>query len=193
MQELQDCSAYFRLTAANGLGIPMAGLLIVSIELCEQTYHDVHVVVVKEDSLNVDMRARKEEVPGIIGCNMLDLLHKSIQASVPLSSVFQNAVQLYSNEHAVLQKDVLSFVKTANSTLSLSGTARHWPGNFDVLVEPIEGQCYPDLIVMPTFTTLQEGRVLFEVANTGSQDIWFKHPTTIAKISIVTEMMPEFD
>ena len=200
MQELQDCSAYFRLTAANGLGIPMAGLLIVSIELCEQTYHDVHVVVVK-DSLNVDMRARKEEVPGIIGCNMLDLLHKSIQASVPLSSVFQNAVQLYSDEHAVLQKDVLSFVKTigknvcipANSTLSLSGTARHWPGNFDVLVEPIEGQCYPDLIVMPTFTTLQEGRVLFEVANTGSQDIWFKHPTRIAKISIVTEMMPEFD
>lgn len=201
MQDLQDCSSYFKLTAANGLAIPMCGMLIVSIELCGQIYDDVHVLVVK-DSLNTNMRERKEDVPGILGCNVLDLLLKAIQLSnITLSSEIQAAVNVYSEENAVLQKDVLSFVKTvgknvcipANCSVTLCGTTRQTFGKLNVLVEPIQCPCFPDVIVMPTFATLHEGRVHFEVANTGSRDIWFRHPTRIAKISIATELVPELN
>lgn len=94
LQGLIDISAYKK--ASNGLEIPVCGLLIVSITLEEQLYDDVYILVVK-DSVDSQMMARKADVPGIIGCNMLKLLKQSMVSNrlIQESTIVQEMVQLY--------------------------------------------------------------------------------------------------
>jgi transposase InsO family protein len=202
-----DISSHIRLKASNGLDIPVCGLLIVSITFEEQVYDDVYILVVK-DSVDPQMRTRKTDVPGIIGCNMLKLLKQSMVSNrlIQESALVHEMLQLYDVEMLCSEEitklnvkhDVLSYVKTASNDIyipahtmvNIEGTTRQMPGQMHVLVEQTDIP-YSDLIVIPTYTVVEEGRILFPLANTGSKDIWFKRPTRIARICTCTEVKPE--
>ena len=195
---LIDVSSFIKLNASNGLEIPLHGLLVSSVTLEKQVYADVHILVVK-DSVNPYMRTKKADVPGVIGCNLLKLLKQAMESSSLLqeSTVVQQMVQAYDKHllhceeiNTLTQKqNVLSFVKTAdddviipaNTLVIIDGTTRQTPNMMSVLIEPVD-QYSTDLVVIPTFTTVEEGRVQFPVANMGSKDIWLRKATKIGKL-----------
>lgn len=98
-QDIHDCSSYIKLTASNGLAVPLHGLLIVSLVLDDHRYDAVPILVVK-DSINPQMRARKLETPGLIGSNMLDLICNVILSNKAAcaSPVVRKVIQFYSEE-----------------------------------------------------------------------------------------------
>jgi transposase InsO family protein len=204
---LMDVSAFIKVNASNGLDIPLVGLLIVSITLEKHQYENVHVLVVK-DSVNPHMRSKKTEVPGIIGCNMLKLLKQAMETQnlMQESNVVHEIMQAY-NTHLLQCEEIdklintdkmLSYVKTvktdvfipANTMVFIEGTTRYTPYKMSVIIEPAEPHP-PELLVIPTFTTIEEGRVQFPVANMGDQDIWFHKPTKIAQIFSATLLQPD--
>lgn len=99
-----------------------------------------------------------------------------------------------------LKHDALSYVKTAtddvyipaHTMVNIEGTTRQMPGMLPVLVEPTDIP-YPDLIVFPTYTMVEEGRTHFPLANIGSKDMWFRRPTIISRIYTATEVKAETD
>ncbi len=208
-QGLTDVSRFIKLNASNGVSIPVCGLLRVPIILESQLYEDVHVLVVK-DSINPEMRARKVDVPCIIGCNLLKLLKQALLnnslIATPLSSELVEVYNMYLAKQEEIMKleqkcGILSHVKTvgkqviipANSMIIISGTTRQTPGKMTVVIEPTPQSPNPDLIVIPTFSVVNEGQVLFPVANVGNNDICFQNPTQIAETYYAEEMSPDPD
>lgn len=209
-QKPKDCSKYIKLTASNGLDIPITGMIFVTVSLQEQVYADVPILVVK-DSVNSFMREKKRKVPGIIGCNLLDLMYHAMKSTLVTSenSVLLDVLNSYGVKASLCEEimtfcehhDVLSFVKTsgkkicipANSSRVLSGTVRQMPETMIALVEPIEVSAHPELVIVPSFTKVENGCVLFEVANCSSQDIWFMKPTRIAKLCVAERIVPGLD
>ena len=197
-QELTDVSQYIRLNASNGLDIPLSGLLRIPITLDNHVYDDVHTrILIVKDSINPKMRARKEHVPGLIGCNVLHLLKQAMLNNELIPSANMNEIIESYNLHLTQQvlmdqmeqkSNILAFVKSsgkdviipANTMTEIEGTTRCTPNNMKVIIEPTQSPV-PDLIVIPTYTTVEEGRVVFLVANVGSTDICLHLPTQIAK------------
>ena len=69
-QELLSTSGWLKLTAANGLEIPYLGYFELDIEAFGLNVPRRGILVVK-DSANDVMRARKRDVPGLLGMNVL--------------------------------------------------------------------------------------------------------------------------
>ena len=69
-QELLSTSGWLKLTAANGLEIPYLGYFELDIKAFGLNVPRQGILVVK-DSTNDAMRARKRDVPGLLGMNVL--------------------------------------------------------------------------------------------------------------------------
>ena len=67
------------------------------------------------------------------------------------------------------------------------------PNSMVALVEPIQNSVCPELIIIPSFSRVEDGRVTFEVSNCSSQDIWLHKPTRLATLSVANEIVPESD
>ena len=209
-QKLRDCSRYIKLTAANGLDNPIVGILVVTVSLNDLVYQDVPILVVKDPS-NPQMMEKKKQVPGILGCNLLDLMYHAMKSKLITNehSILQDILKTYGARVSLCEeietlcqtKEVLSFVKTmgkhvfilANSSCILTGTTRQMPNSMVALVEPIENSVCPELIIIPSFSRVEDGRITFEVANCSSQDIWLHKPTRLAKLCVANELVPELD
>jgi hypothetical protein len=207
LHTLQDCRTYVRLKASNGLDIPVCGLMIVPVVFQDLVCDNVHILVVK-DPANPEMKKRKYFVPGLIGCNMLELLKKAVESTdLVQPHLFQEMIQMYVERIGVdnnvdpgvkLEK---SFVKSigrnvripGNTSLILTGSTTYVAETCQVLVETLENPNLPDLVVYPTFTTLHDGCVSFQVANTSDKDIVLKRPMRIASVSLAAEVEREID
>ena len=164
--ELENCNAYIKLVGANGLSIPISGVMIMKISLQNQVHENVHVLVVK-DPQGSPMQEKKTQVPGVLGWNVLELLHTAFQTSPMLknNTVLKKAVHTYKEQIAFSQEmeqinqsnDFFSYVKVKskfflprNSSCCITGTVRQVPNRTAVLIEATEATNMPGLVVIPT-------------------------------------------
>lgn len=203
-------SSWIRLGASNGLEIPTVGILILNLTLQGMVISDVHILVVK-DPVHQGTYETKQQVPGVLGCNVLELLYNSKSPEIDrLSSELKTELKKYEIQLALSEKltaeirkgdsDIIGMVKTlsepmvipAESEVSLTGITRQLPKDFMVLVEPV-AFAPAGLIVYPTLSKVRNGKVQFKAFNCSSSDIVLKKPTRIGKISICDVMTSEVD
>ena len=200
---MYECN-WINLSAANGLSIPIQGIIVVDIAFQGSTFKDMYVLITK-DSTNKQMKMKKEEVPGILGCNVIQHLYQQYSTHTNVNEEFkpiQEQFQQYAikaQEVQQLQKKlennetgILGFVKTigkhlvlpANNSTIIEGTTCKLPETVSVLVEHMESSPHADVMITPTITTVdQHGHLKFEVTNMSSKDIIIERPSKIAKIS----------
>ena len=63
-QQVYDIN-WLDLSAANGLSIPIEGVLIVDIVVNDKIYKDMYVLIVRDPDSS-DLRERKKLIPGVI-------------------------------------------------------------------------------------------------------------------------------
>ena len=212
--KLQDCK-WIKLTAANGLQIPVIGMMTLPITIQEQTFEDVHILVVC-DPHSEAFKAKKLQTPGVLGCNVIGPLYDSIirkgcimnsHHPVPLREglrryeVQQNWCQTIATELATKEEGILGVIKTKNSpvtvpaqsVLAIECTTRKLPEGYTALAEPLETTLPSGLIVIPTFSRVSNGKILVEVQNDTKQDIILQNKVRIAKLCASEEMQPNYD
>ena len=203
-KSLQECKSWIKLTGANGLDIPILGMIICDVQLQGQTFKDVYILVVK-NATNIDFFKKKCSTPGVIGCNILGPFYSEMLSNeMKVTPCFDNSpllegfhqykAHLASCERIeayIQQKDILGIVKTtphltipADSTINIIGTTSHLANGLDVAVEQLDTLNHPGLIVNPSLSKVTGGRIAVQIHNFSSNDILLKRPMKIAKISI---------
>ena len=73
---LQDTHGWISLKAANGIEIPCIGLMETKVVMDDNIFDKVCILVVK-DPKDKSTNDRKKEVPGVIGCNILQRIFQN--------------------------------------------------------------------------------------------------------------------
>ncbi|CAG2234454.1 Retrovirus-related Pol polyprotein from transposon 17.6,Retrovirus-related Pol polyprotein from transposon 297 [Mytilus edulis] len=155
-------------------------------------------VLIVKDPIDSYTRIRKENVPGLLGMNVISLCKKLLQEdygnqySEQVTEIAENFKlrELFKacdkNEHC----NTIGFVKLcsnspvripANSVIILNGTGPNLPRLYDAVVEPLHtsGHLPSTFIVVHTFVTVRNGRLTLRVANIGDDDIWLAPRTRV--------------
>ncbi|CAG2241730.1 unnamed protein product [Mytilus edulis] len=156
----------FNLKGANGTCIPYIGYVEVDIDIMGQRLPNRGVLIVK-DPIDSYTRIRKENVPGLLGMNVISL---SCDKNEHCNTI--GFVKLCSNSPVRIP---------ANSVIILNGTGPNLPRLYDAVVEPLHtsGHLPSTFIVVHTFVTVRNGRLTFRVANIGDDDIWLAPRTRV--------------
>ena len=205
-------ASWIKLTGANGLEIPVLGILICDVNLQGHVFKDTHILVVKEaPNASPDFQKRKAKTPGVIGCNILESFYSTVNKSQAVKegtnqSSLLKEIQNHETRKArceevktmMNKKDTLGFVKTfsnqiipANTSIGITGTA---PRNLEghcVIVEQLESTSMPGFVIEPTLSQINNGRIQFQVHNFSSNDIVFKTRTRVGKLSAGTVLTKE--
>jgi hypothetical protein len=220
VEHLEDVKSWLKLKAGNGFEIPCVGLMEADVNLHGSDYTDIGILVV-ENPEDPETRSLKENTPGVIGCNLLQNIYeheKKIQGNNFLELLkeqegtqelaaglksFEMKVTAYNSIKDELNRketDILGLVKTtpkllipAETGLTISGTTRQLPSGYQVLVEPVNSSLPPGLIVYPSVSKVERGRVKFQVRNYSKTDVIFHQSQRIAKISAFEECLPELN
>ena len=195
------------LTAANGLTVPYVGYFEPDLCALGDTYNGVGMLVVR-DSPNAAQRAKKESVPGLLGCNVLSRLSTHLLNKLGTSGFMQilrepdgagwcSELPLHTSETvSTSHKPNVGIAKVAGkmSVLLPARTVTSVPctGNQKmsgyVLVEPVSVEIHlpQGVKVHDTLTVLEKGRVVLCVANESEQDIWLNPRTRLGIMTTVT-------
>ena len=202
-------STWISLNGSHGLAIPTVGIFKTSVSIQANVFPDIYVIVV-HDPVNISVQKRKEAVPGIIGCNIIQQASQ-MQSKFLLPQELSNAVQKY-EEHLVLsetisvkgtqsESNVIGMVKTnknkliipANSEISICGTTRHLKDDYTVLVEPSSAPLPEGLLIYPTLSKVKKGMVYCRLMNLSDTAVTLHKPIRIADICDCDVMMPNID
>ena len=217
VDELQDVSQWLTLRAANGIEIPCVGLLETTVILKGKRYDEVCCLVVK-DSSDPGTAARKSRVPVVIGCNLIQRIYgeekeldkdflKTLSANLSTEGLatglakYEAKVGYCERITAELMKkdtDILGMARSigknvvipADSGVTIPCTTRQMPEGYSVLVEPLATHLNTGLVIYPTYSNVEHGRVMVQVRNYSKEDVVFSQPTRIAKVSACEEMLP---
>ena len=81
LSSLEDVSQFIKISAANGLEIPYLGYVELDMQALGRTFPRMGFLIVK-DPKNTPIAQRKKEVPGVIGCNVLNLMHTKLYSDL---------------------------------------------------------------------------------------------------------------
>jgi hypothetical protein len=161
-QELLSTSGWLKLTAANGLEIPYLGYFELDIEAFGLNVPRRGILVVK-DSANDAMRARKRDVPGLLGINVLCEMGQVLAKfegteflgkvdpvwSQPIQAAKRRANTSVRGIVRVAGKRVVRIPASSVTTIPATG----WGGQVKcemAMVEPVVGQHLSHLVVLNT-------------------------------------------
>ena len=198
-QELLSSSGWLKLTAANGLEIPYLGYSELDIEAFGLNVPRRGILVVK-DSANDVMRARKRDVPGLLGMNVLSemgLVLSKLEGTEFLSEVgpvWSQSIQTAKrNANTSVRGIVRVAVKRAvrvpaNSVTTIPTTG--WGGQVKcemAMVGPVVGQHLSHLVIL---NTLVRPSSLFcvRVANLTNDDLWIQPKTRIGVLHTISNI-----
>lgn len=144
----------FRLTAANGLEIPLAGFLITDVEVMGIVLKDQVVMVLK------DMPTKQDHC--LLGMNVLRHVPtlKLPKETPPTSTARERTVRTQSVA-----------VIPANTIVTIAATCGDPASSERVLVESTKHPPRPGLFLLPTYTQIEGGKTLVPLVNTTNEDL----------------------
>ena len=196
------------LTAVNGLTVPYIGYFEPDFAaLGGDVYSGVGMPVVR-DSPNAAQRAKKESVPGFLGCNVLSRLSSYLLDKLgtsgfkeilrePDGAEWCSELPLHTGEpvstshkpHVGIAKVAgkMPVLLPARTVTSVSCTGNKKVSGY-VLVEPVSVEIHlpQGLKIHDTLTVVEKGRVVLCVANEREQDSWLNTGTRIGIMTTVT-------
>lgn len=186
-KSLLSTSGWLTLTAANGLNIPYIGYFELDVETFGITIPKRRILVVK-DSEDPVTRRRKQEVPGLLGMNVIGQVRKETKDRPHLkdtTSEWADVLQL-SSERATTAR---GFAKVsgkqpvlipAGSVAMVAVTGWRAKHKKDTaLIEPIAGPLPGGLLVVNTLTKPMAGQMFARVVNLKDEDVWLSPRTRI--------------
>ena len=203
------------LTAVNGLTVPYVGYFEPNFAaLGGDVYSGVGMLVVR-DSPNDAQRAKKESVPGLLGCNVLSRLSSHLLdklgtsgfkkiISVPDGAEWCSELPLHTSEPvSTSHKPHVGIAKVAGkmparlparTVTSVSCTGNKTVSGY-VLVAPVSVDILlpQGLKIHDTLTVLEKGSVVLCVAIESEQDIWLNPRTRIGIMTTVTVVDGQLD
>ena len=197
--ELLSTSGWLKLTAANGLEIPYLGYFELDIEAFGLNVPRRGILVVK-DSANDAMRARKRDVPGLLGMNVLcemgqvlakfegtEFLSKVDPVwSQPIQAAKRRANTSVRGIVRVAGKRAVRIPASSVTTIPATG----WGGQVKcemAMVEPVVGQHLSHLVVLNTFVR-PSFPFSVRVANLTNDDLWIQPRTRIGVLHAVSNI-----
>ena len=190
---LLSTSGWLTLTAANGLDIPYVGYFELDVEVLGITVPKRGILVVR-DSADPGSRQRKEEVPGLLGMNVIGEIRRQLQGTkdkVPLQDTTSNwaeILQLSTREHAktvhgiakVAGKQSVRIPSRSVAMVPVTG----WRGQqATALVEQIKGPLPGGLIVNTVMKPIA-GQMYVRVLNFKEDDVWLQPRTRIGVLHV---------
>ena len=191
----------FKLKTTNGLDIPYMGYIELEVECMGQILENRGILVVK-DTCDTATRQHKENVPGLLGMNIISLCKKLLVtdygkyyvekvSEIACSNKLKEMFQACDKDE---NSDVIGFAKLcatspvripANSVTVVNATGPKLPSSYDAIIEPLKhnGHLSSNFIVVNTFVTVKNGFMSVRIANVGNDDIWITPRTRIALIT----------
>jgi dUTPase len=215
--DLVDTSAFISITAANGWSVPYIGYIELDISILGEIYPSLGFLVVKDTAAS-QFAARKREVPGVIGSNILQQVSKRLSSTRgrtkgprdEAGDTWRQVLDLYNHEVSnVSQPECLNdnghmgFVRVASSepVLIPAGTARKVEAlapqtlsnrSYNALVERIatEDRALPrGLRVASTVSSVHRGRTHVQVANFSEEDAYLPKKAILGQL-VLGEVIP---
>ncbi|CAB3982687.1 Retrovirus-related Pol poly from transposon [Paramuricea clavata] len=198
-QELLSTSGWLKLIAANGLEIPYLGYFELDIEAFGLSVPRRGILVIK-DSANDAIRARKRDVPGLLGmnvpCEMGQVLAKFegtefLSKVDPVWSQPMQAAKRRANTSVrgivrVAGKRAVRVPASSVTTIPATG----WGGQVKcemAMVEPVVGQHLSHLVV-PNTLVRPSSPFCVRVANLTNDDLWIQPRTRIGVLHAVSNI-----
>ena len=198
-QELLSTSGWLKLTAANGLEIPYLGYFELDVEAFGLNVPRRGILVVK-DSTNDAMRARKRDVPGLLGMNVLcemgEALDKFKGAEFfgKVGTVWSQTIQAAKR---CADTSVRGIVRVAGkcavripansvATIPASGWGSQVKCEM-AMVEPVVGEHLSHLVVLNTLVR-PSSPFCVRVANLTNSDLWIQPRTRIGVLYAVSSI-----
>ena len=157
--ELGSVSAsWFRLTAANGMDIPIKGYFVTDVQVRDKVLTDKVVIVMSDAHWSLD-------APCLLGMNIIQCL-PWLASALPTSPAPKNA-----NRRWGARLCSSSLVVPANSVHHIYITCGDTTISRDVLVEPAAQSPRPGLFLLPCYTLATNGRARVPIVNSTNEDL----------------------
>lgn len=194
---------WIKLVGANGLDVPIVGLIEVNINISEVELKNMCVLIVK-DTHDLLSSERKQRVPGILGCNVLKQCSgfKDLGDFAYLSQSYESFVAFQSRICARLETHGnLGFARLAlnhgrsaiipaESMVFVSAHTPRLPDDFHVVVEGRELSCLPEgITVCPAVLKVSNNAVQVPVMNLGRSSITLTSSYPIANLYPCREVL----
>ena len=191
---LLSTSGWLTLTAANGLDIPYVGYFELDVEVLGITVPKRGILVVR-DSADPGSRRRKEEVPGLLGMNVIGEIRRQLQGNkdrMPpqdTTSDWAEILQLSTQEQSktvhgiakVAGKQAVRIPSRSVAMVPVTG----WRGQqATALVEPTKGPLPGGLIIINTVMKPIAGQMYVRVLNFKEEDVWLQPRTRIGVLHV---------
>lgn len=184
---LLSTSGWLTLTAANGLNIPYIGYFELDVETLGITIPKRGILVVKDPEDPVTRR-RKQEVPGLLGMNVIGQVRRETKDKPHLKdtiSEWADVLQLSSKQATTAQgfakvsgKQLVRIPARSVAMVAVTGwRAKHKEDT--ALVEPIASPLPGGLLVVNTVTKPTAGQMFTRVVNFKDEDVWLSPRTRI--------------
>ena len=202
-RNLTDVSSMLKITAANGLSIPYLGYVELDIQILGHCFPGMGFLVVK-DPPGENMRSRKEQVPGVIGCNILRNISQVMKGKTPSDQPdLQDVLSYFS--HEVDREVETSLVRVAGKekillparsvkVIKCTGRTTRMGTEKGALVERLDAQCNnaPAGVAVARSLCMTGAKTIpVQVANFGFQDVYLQPRTPIGKLCKVDLLEPE--
>lgn len=179
--QLLETHHWLTLKAANGLDIPYLGLLVLPVEVGSLTLEDMGILVTKETPEN---RIKQEELPGLIGTNILRQLPSFSELLINSTVVGHETSQ--QSAKFVRVAEMTEVLVPPNSVREVRVTVPKMSG--ELLVEPLSQPVGGGLCLAPTLIHGGDGPKMIAAVNFSSMDIYLKPKARVGTMCKVKEV-----
>lgn len=168
-----------RLTAADGLAMPLVGCVVTDVTVEDHTIDDA-VVMVTGDPPYV-----KDQPACILGMNILQRLKNVPSVLFPMPPKPDN---LFDTATYLVRATSSPTMIPANTMVQVKATALGSGTNMEVLVEPARNSPRTGLSVLATYVTVSNGHLLLPVANFTDEPLLLPRRAVLGVVHQATEV-----